>query len=81
MNNVCTHLKQLLEAEKPLILEGINMDRSDLSRKAKHDVGLEEAKRYFVEHDLDKVAIGFKYCYCNFVCEDKNSCDLRSGYD
>ncbi len=80
MNNICTHLKQLLEAERPLILQEINITRNDLSRKAKHDVGLEEAKRNFIVNDLNKWAVGFKDCYCNYVCEDKGSCDLKNGY-
>ena len=77
--NICLHLKQLLEAEKPALKEEIEKNKYYLSEKAHYDVGLEEAQKDFIEHYLDTWAAGFKDAYCKHVCKERDDCDLIKG--
>ncbi len=72
----CNHLKELANAEESLLRKEISKNRDYLSQKRHSNVELAEAERDFVDHDLKDWAIGFKDCYCNYVCMKEN-CDSK----
>jgi hypothetical protein len=78
LNNMCTHLHQLLDAEKPVLRKEINKNKYYLSQKEHHDVGWKEAEKDFLEHYLKTWAAGFKAAYCNYICDVRNNCGLRN---
>jgi len=77
LNNICVGLKKLLEAEKAPLKKEINKNKYYLSQKEHYDVGWKEAEKDFISHHLNTWATGFKAAYCNYVCELRDSCDLR----
>ena len=78
MEHKCTCLKQLLDAEKPVLIKEISKNKYYLSQKEHHDVGWKVAEKDFVEHYLNTWATGFKAAYCNFVCDVREDCDVKN---
>ncbi|MCK5043847.1 hypothetical protein KAR52_02495 [Candidatus Pacearchaeota archaeon] len=77
MEHPCTCLRQLLEAEIPMLRKEISKNKYYLSQKEHHDVGWKVAEKDFVEHYLDTWATGFKAAYCNYICPAKDSCIVK----
>ena len=67
----CTHLKDLLEKQIPLLEKEIDLDKYYLSQRVGHDVGKKEAEADYLENHLPSYCAGFKDCYCNYVCNEK----------
>ena len=77
LNHVCTHLKELLDAERPELKKEIERNKYYLSQKAYCDVGWEEAEKDFIEYYLRTWTAGFKAAYCNYCCPDAEDCNLK----
>lgn len=76
-NDICTHLKQLLDAEKPILKKEIDKNKFYLSQKEHHEVGWREAEKYFCENSLKTWAAEFKTEYCKGFCAARYNCDLK----
>jgi hypothetical protein len=76
----CIHLNDLLEAERPAIVNEIKKTKWYLSEKARHDVGWKTAEKEFIDNYLKTWAAGYKSCYCGQVCKDRYDCKYAQPY-
>ena len=80
MNKHCTHLNDLLKAEKKAIKVAIKEDKWYLSQINKEDVGWKTAERHFIKNYLEVWAAGYKAAYCGRACEDREDCEFAQPY-
>jgi hypothetical protein len=73
----CSHLVEMLRAERKDLRAEIEKDKWYLSEREGHDVGWKVAERHFIENYLDSWAEGYKKCYCRNVCRE--SCTSRDN--
>ena len=73
----CTHLKELIKAEMPGIINEIRKDQYYLGQKRRRPVSWKEAEQDYCKHYLKTWATGFKYCYCNYTCPARKSCKIK----
>lgn len=70
----CTHLVELLMAERPELKSEIMRHKYFKSIEQNKDVGYNWAERDFIENYLDSWAEGFRRCYCSLVCPERKEC-------
>lgn len=73
----CIQVKELLEAQKPHLERAINDNKWYLSEREHKDVGWNAAEYDFLENHLKSWAAGFKVCYCNYVCPNREDCKMK----
>lgn len=70
----CLHLQEILKDQFPLLEKEIERHTYFLGLKLQREVTKHEAEIDYMQHNITSVAIGFKYCYCNYVCQDREEC-------
>ena len=80
----CTNLKELLDAERPMLNIAFGHRRYLISKaehKSPEDIDWARAKQEFIDHFGNAWMEGFKLAYCNFGCKDRDKCKLKNGYN
>ena len=80
----CTNLKELLEAERPMLNVAFGHRRyliSQNEQKNPEEIDWDRAKKEFIEQFGSTWMEGFKLAYCNFGCKDRHTCEAKNGYN
>ena len=76
----CANLKALLEAERPALTAAFGHRRYLISKrehKSPQEIDWIAAKQEFMDQFFNAWAEGFRQAYCNYVCKDREACQLR----
>ncbi len=72
----CRNFREFILAQRRRFDEALAENKWYLSERAGRDVGVAAAKRDFLEHHFERVALQFRAWFCGEECRLRETCEM-----